>query len=498
MFRRSWSSPSPLPRGVVAIFTTLLVLTACGPTTTSQNPIQTENVRASTTSWGILHLSTTGHRIEGYADQTSVDAGGRIGLYVNVDPPSPYSVDVFRMGWYGGLGARQIVRVANLSGTTQPACPMDAARGTVSCTWARSYSLAVPTDWASGVYLARLTRSDGYQRYIVFVVRNDAGTSALLFQTSVLTYQAYNDWGGRSLYGGNPGTTEGGAAIRAYAVSFDRPYSRGFGAGDFFFWEYPMLRWLEANGYDVSYETDVDTALAPDLLLHHKAILSVGHDEYWTRSMRDNVEYARDHGVSLGFFGGNIAFWQARLESSATGSQRIMVCYKDKTLDPAYGQSNDLVTVKWRDPLINRPEQTLIGQMWESWFHPPTSFALKPINTQSWPYVGTGVHDGDSIANMVGYEYDRVFTDVPTPSGLVILASSPVVNVNGTASVSNVTLYTAPSGARVFSAGSIQWSWGLDDQGLHTGIDVWSTHHTATDAVRRLTSNILDNFINGH
>jgi hypothetical protein len=462
------------------------------------NPVKAENALPGTSDWTITKPATSSHLIEGYADKVSVNIGGQIGLYVNASPATLYNLDVFRMGWYKGAGARRLLRVSNLSGAAQPACPLEPTRGLVQCNWNRSYTLGVPSAWTSGVYLARLTRTDGYQSYIIFVVRDDAGSSALLFQTSVATYQAYNAWGGESLYGSSDTTGEIGTAGHAFAVSFDRPYDRGYGSGDFLFWEYPMVRWLEMNGYDVSYTTDIDTDFSVDSLLRHKAFLSVGHDEYWSRNMYDHVEYARDRGVSLGFFGGNIDFWQVRFESSANGSDRVMICYKDKTLDPEYGQHNDLVTVKWRDPLLNRPEQSLIGQMWESWFHPPTSFALRPINTNLWPYAGTGLHDGADVQGMVGYEYDRVFSDVPTAPGLQILASSPVVNVNGTPSVSNVTLYTASSGARVFSAGSIQWSWGLDDEALEVGLNDWSMHHTANYAIRRMTANILDNFIAGH
>ncbi len=465
------------------------------------SPIVTENRAAGTSSWQI-QVSANHHEIEGYASSTSVPRGGSISLYVNTKAPS-FRIDVYRMGWYQGQGGRFYQSIAALPGGIQPTCPM-AARGLVSCLWKDSFVLNVPMSWMSGVYLAKLTTnayklSSGtaaqeVQSYISFVVRDDTSTSLLLFQTSVMTYEAYNDWGGKSLYGEESGEAKDAANQRANAVSFDRPYSRGLGAGDFFYWEYPMLRWLEKNGYNVTYQTDIDTHALPGSLLHHKAFLSVGHDEYWSRSMRDHVEQALAKGVSLGFFGANMAFWQIRLEPSSIGQDRVLVCYKDKVIDPISGHQNDLVTTKWRDPLLNRREDALIGQMWESWFH-GSGFAFRPVNTTAWPYAGTGLRDGDSLPGIVGYEYDRMFPDAPQPKGVVILASSPVTTVDGKQSTANTTLYTAPSGARVFAAGTIQWSWGLDDAALVVGLDEWSKHHVAQPSLQRFTNNLLNNFI---
>jgi hypothetical protein len=353
----------------------------------------------------------------------------------------------------------------------------------------------------SGVYLAKLTINPAAsapkgtltpESYIIFTVRDDQSTSAYLFQSSVNTWQAYNQWGGQSLYR-HPSDDRKTTIPRGYAVSFDRPYYRGWGAGDFFYWEYPMLHWLEKNGYDVTYTTDLDTDASASLLLRHKAFLDVGHDEYWSRNMYDHVEYARDHGVSLGFFGGNDVFDQVRILPSSNGPRRVIVCYKDEDKDPLYKHQNAAVTTSWRNPILSRPEQLLMGEMSESWFRSP--FPLKPINTGNPLFAGTGLHGGDSIPGVVGYEYDRVFPNYPKPKGLVILAASPVVTFEGKHSVSNVTFYTASSGARVFDAGSIDWSWGLDNDKINAGINAWSDHHVASAALQRLTANVLAAFI---
>ena len=173
----------------------------------------------------------------------------------------------------------------------------------------------------SGIYFARLVRTDGTSgaSHVFFVVRNDASHSNLLFQTSDTTWQAYNTYGGNSLYVGSP-------AGRAYKVSYNRPFTtRGTGAEDFVFnAEYPMVRFLEANGYDVSYISGVDTDRRGGLLLNHKTFLSVGHDEYWSGQQRTNVEAARDAGVNLAFFSGNEVFWKTRWENSIDASEHAL------------------------------------------------------------------------------------------------------------------------------------------------------------------------------
>ena len=320
----------------------------------ASNPIQIENAKAGTTDWGIASLARN-HEIEGYASLTSVNRGGQISFFVNTAAPS-YTIEIFRMGWYGGKGGRRMTAAVQVPGTQQPAPTTDPVTGLIECAWTNPYVLNIPnnildpSDWASGVYLAKLTASDsGKQRYIIFVVRDDARSSDYLFQTSVNTYQAYNNWGGKSLYSFN--STNGPAR----KVSFNRPYDER--AGDFLRWEYNMLRFLEREGYDLTYVTDLDAHENANLLLSHKAFLVVGHDEYWSWQMRSNVVAARDANVSLAFFAANTCYWQVRLEPSAiTGApDRTLVGYKGfaYTEDPFYldnDASNDhLVTVRWRE-----------------------------------------------------------------------------------------------------------------------------------------------------
>ena len=300
----------------------------------------------------------------------SVGLGQSLTFHVSVNPAQTYIIDVYRVGWYGGAGGRHLLRIGPLSGTHQPACPANGSTGLIACGWSAGYTLAVPPTWTTGIFLAVLTNAAGYQNYVTFVVR-DSRAAPIVYQQSVTTYQAYNNYPddsvtGKSFYGFNSygGTTVTGES-RAVKLSFDRPYARD-GVGQFFHWELPFVRWLEKNGYDVTYTTNLDTHTSGARLRGSRAFLSVGHDEYWSKEMFDAVEAARDAGVSLGFFGANAAYWQVRFEPSAGGvPNRVMVCYKySGHLDPIQGPTT---TVQFRVPPVNRPEQTLIGIQYRSY-----------------------------------------------------------------------------------------------------------------------------------
>ena len=285
--------------------------------------------------WGIVGVGSS--NIQGFAAQMSVDQGELVQFKINTDTAN-YRVDIYRMGWYGGLGARKVATVDPLSNQrqNQPNALFDSETNLVDAgNWAVSAEWQVPEEAVSGVYIAKLVREDGTfgESHIIFVVRDDDGQSELLFQTSDTTWQAYNNWGGFSLY--YPDYPGG----RARAVSYNRPFlSRDVNFADYYFGvEFAMTRFLERNGYDVSYSTGIDTALRGDELLEHEVFLSVGHDEYWSGDQRANVEAARDAGVNLAFFSGNEIYWKSRWEESIDASAtpyRTMVTYKE-TVDGA-------------------------------------------------------------------------------------------------------------------------------------------------------------------
>jgi len=269
---------------------------------------------------------------------------------------------------------------------------------------------------------------------------------------AVSEWQAYNEWGGYSLYFGR------GRGGRTYAnrgriVSYDRPYSQTGGAGDFVGLEFPLVQMLERLGYDVSYITSVDLHRHPELVLQHRTLLSPGHDEYWSKPMRDGAEAARDHGVNLAFFGANAGYRQIRFEPSSIGPDRHQVCYKAANEDPMRTTSPSLVTVNWRDPPVNRPESAMIGEQYEC---NPVKADMVITDPGAWVFEGTGVTAGQRLVDTVGPEYDRYMAGPMAPRNVQILAHSPV-NCHGKASFSDMTYYTAPSGAGVFASGSIWW-----------------------------------------
>jgi len=460
------------------------------------NPIVTENQQAGSANWqlgrsGFQTADDVNGQIKGYASATSVNKGQAINFFVTVNPAQTYAVDVYRMGWYGGLGGRLMQQAGGRSGSRQAACPTDATTGLTACAWSSSYTLNVPTTWTTGVYLALLTNAQNYQNYIVFVVRDDGRVAPISVQQGVNTYQAYNNYpdnhqSGKSLYTFNSyGANTVAGDPRAVKVSFDRPYALDGGAGHFLEWDQYLVHWLERSGYDLGYTTDVDTHTNGGRLLNPKAVLVMGHGEYWTRPMYDAVLAARDGGVNLAFFGANADYWQVRFESSAGGAaNRVVVCYRDATLDP--NSDPNLKTVNWRSAPLNRPEQQLIGVQYTSLLN--SNYPYVVSNSSSWVYSGTGFNNGDSVPGIVGYEVDRnwsQYTQPPTSSqGESLLSQSPVTNSDGYSDVANASVYQAPSNAWVFATGTMSWSWALDRAGY---IDA-RIQQTTTDVLTRFLS----------
>lgn len=406
-----------------------------------------------------------------------------------------FTLAIYRLGWYGGLGGREEMAPVELAGFDQPIPVPDSPFNMVECNWASSFTLTTlnpsdPTDWISGIYVAKLTASAGPDSYIIFVVRDDNGSSNLVYQQSVNTYQAYNAWGGTSLYSHSP---------RAVKVSFNRPYEDGWGTGHFLSYEFDMVGFLEKEGYDVSYTADVDTHERGNLLTTHKEFLSIGHNEYWSKEMRDNVTAARDAGVGLGFFSANSMYWQIRYEPSPiTGvADRTIVGYKE-TANQADPDASDpatysLITTRFRDNhgnLPGQPEDAVIGIMYNG--AQPASGDIVVENTEtSWLFANTGLNDGDHLPGILGYEVDALSNDPTTPANIIDVAHSPY-DFGGQTFTADSTVYQATSGAMVFASGSIQWDWALSD------ISPWGPTQSLVNAgVQQITRNVLNEFING-
>ncbi|RCJ23210.1 Ig domain-containing protein group 1 domain-containing protein [Nostoc sp. ATCC 43529] len=458
---------------------------------TNPNPIYSENLNPGTTNWKLVHPGTG--EISGYASATSVNKGGSLDIKVSLGQPGQFAIDVYRLGYYGGKGGRLILSSGSLNGIVQPACTKDPNTNLVECNWSTSYVLQVGNNWTSGLYIAKLTeQATGKEAHVWFVVRDDSSNADVLFQSSVSTVLAYSPTGGSSLYSFN--SVNG---LRALKVSYDRPYWQSFSASSQEFdtplrVEYNMLRWLESQAYDVTYVTNMDVHANPQFLDNHKVFLSIGHDEYWSKEIRDNIENARNAGKNLAFFSANTAYWRVRFESSTVAAgqvkpNRVMACYKgDWQIDPvAIQQGPSAATNKYRSVQNNRPENALLGIMYTGAFYGPPwygGFNFVVTNPSDPYYDYTNVQQGDSLPLLIGNEWDAVINNGFTPPGLVTLSQSPVVP-DGIANefepagepglppgtnfnIANAVRYTSNSGGKVFSIGSIQWAWGLDSDGV--------------------------------
>jgi len=435
------------------------------------NPIPAENALAGDPSWALTRGdgapsgSGAARRIvhlEAYADRVSAKAGDTVQVMASIPAsmggPMAVRWTLYRLGWYGGAGARKLAEGTATAGP-QPACPPDATTGLIQCRWSPTFTVAVPQDAVSGLYLVRILREEpfAYGTYVPLVVRDDR-MSDLYFQASVTTYQAYNRWMGESLYDDQLGLP----SRFAVKVSFDRPYIHDYGAGHVLRYEAHMASYLERNGYDVSYTTNLDVTREGLASLRRRgAFLSVGHDEYWDGRERDAVEGARDAGTHVFFFGANAAYWKVRLESpGADGNARLMTCYKMRPQTDPLASDPVLRTGRYRDDPIDRDEESLVGTMYEEQVLFGQAWVVQ--NAASFVYQGTGFNEGDSVPGLVGYEYDRRFEN-DTPGPATVVAHSPVVDIYNRPGGSDAVVYRAPSGALVFGAGSIYFPLGLDD-----------------------------------
>ncbi len=469
------------------------------PLHAQSNPIVTENQNTGTTNWQITSLANDiDLQIKGFASATSVDLGGSIDFYVTVSSTTSlsYTITLYRMGWYQGTGGREIMQIGPLTGITQPPPIIDPVTGLIETNnWTQPHTLIINPSWTSGVYLAKLENADGRQNYIKFVVRDSTRNADFLYHHADTTDQAYNAYPrdnatGKNLYKGWGGPTISGQE-RAVKVSFDRPYDKD-GSGQFFRWEYPLVRWLEKEGYDITYASDLDTHQTGtgvnNYLRDYKAVLSAGHDEYFSKEMFDAFEDARDQGVHLAFFGSNAVYWQSRFEDN----DRTMVVYKDSGIDPEADPA--LKSIRFRSLTPARPEQTLIGVQYATFNDIDDADYTDYIvdHSEHWVYSFSGFEDGDAVTKLTGYEVDNDFGhSPPVITGThTFLASSPFTG-KSTSVTAQSSIYQATSGAWVFASGTMNWSLGLADGSTASNLSL------IDPGIQVATSNILDTFLSG-
>jgi hypothetical protein len=462
--------------------------------------IRRENEKPGARDWQLTYVvldSPTGYRspgIEGYASRQSLAAGEKIDFMVSASPPADFTIDVFRMGYYGGRGARRMAQLGPFHGKVQPLPPVGPRR-VRECRWEPAASLTIPADWPSGVYLGRLSRvpeSDGrnpWQSFTIFIVRDDRPAD-VLFQCSDNTWQAYNRWPDRfSLY--DDGTAADWTTLAGIDVSFDRPYGKyrqiyenpqSVGSGEFLCWEFPMVYWLEQHGYDVSYCSQSDV-LSPDRGKKCKAFISIGHDEYWDLRGYEAVRAMRDAGVSLLFLSGNSVCWVTPFKPSSDGRPNRIIT----RAAPYRGLTMGAEPVKDPFPFVGPDEGLLMGAR-----------NIIPVNgggdwivtrPDHWMFEGTGMQKGDRIRGLVGWEFHGMTAEIP---GLEVVAEGMALN-SGTRPVPwTATIYPTAMGGFVFNASTIFWAMGLSSPPGH--MLPWShctRPHGPDDRVQRITRNLL-------
>ena len=455
--RRSWSRVALLAACVLAVAActgTPPVRHAAAPRAPlAATATPAENARPGDPNWRITH---PGHlyQLEGFADRADVPPGTSFRLFVSTTAPS-FRVRAFRMGWYGGDLAALVWTSPAAPGRDQAGARIVQPGSMAVAPWAPS--LTVPTaGWPPGSYLLRLDASTGVQSYVPMVIRSPSAAGRVVLVSAVTSYQAYNGWGRYSLYGG-PG---GSFADRGRRVTFDRPMSYGHGAGAYFQLEFPLVAFAERLGLPLAYLTSVDLDLHPGVLAGARAMISEGHDEYWSPAMRAAVTRARDQGMNVAFFGANAIFRKIRFESSPLGPDRVEVNYKIAPEDPLYGKDNALVTGNWPTPPAADPESSLVGQSYVC--SVTSNFPMVVTDPGSWVWAGAGLHAGESLPELVGPEFDQVNPAEPTPRPIEVLARSPV-SCGAAPTYSDVSYYVAASGAGVFDAGTEDWMCALPE-----------------------------------
>lgn len=440
--------------------------------------VRRENARPGTTSWRIGRSAVAGDlELAGYADHDSVPVGGRFRLFVTARAGS-FDVRAFRLGWYGGAQARLVWTSARLLGHPQAAARLEAGR-MVTTRWTPSTTVST-TGWLPGSYLLLLTDSNGRKKYVPLTVRSPDVSAKLVLVNAVTTYQAYNQWGGYSLYRG----ANGSFGTRSSRVTFDRPYD-GNGARVLSNYEQPTIAVAERLGLSLAYVTSTDVDAGTYQLSRARGVVSLGHDEYWTTSMRAAVTAARDAGTNLAFLGANAVYWRVRLADGALGARRVVVGYKS-TADPVRGANT---TVKWRSSPGARPENSVVGMLYECF---PAAGSLTVNDPSFFLLRGTGARRGSRYAGVVGDEVDRAYPIVGTPANLQVVAHSRVSCGPSRSSYSDMTYYTTGSGAGVFAVGTMEWS-----KALHGSRGDYASNPGAVAFARTVTANLLSSMAAG-
>ncbi|TMA21365.1 MAG: hypothetical protein E6J88_15875 [Deltaproteobacteria bacterium] len=437
-----------------------------------RSPILDENQRPGSHGW---QLSQGSSQLAAFADRTSALPGEQVVIHAGAANPTTASWQLWRIGYYGGAGGRKVLEGASAPIPSWPPTTMDPATGAVSALWPTAFTVTVPADAVTGAYLVKITSPLG-QTYATFVVREPARGGTILYPLSTNTYQAYNAWGGTSLY---DNFRSDWSKWHAFAVSFDRPYLQDNGVGELFSKDRDFIYFAEAQGYDIAYATDTDLDRDPALVHGRRMVLLQGHSEYWTEAMRNAVEDAVARGSNLAVLAANNSYWQVRFTDA---SRRTLIGYKDfaDTLDPARNSDPAHLTTLWRKAPLNRPENGVFGTMYGSWLW--TDAPATVTDPSSWLWAGADVSKGTLIPGAYGDESDHRYVNGDEPAGVSVIADAMVEDHSALINSAESTTYTTAGGAMVFASGSITWAHAL------AGVGRWDAR------VQQLVANLFSRF----
>ena len=421
-----------------------------------------ENDRPGTTAWEITgtqasntSAATTG--IAGYADHVEATAGQQVRVYVSTAAPS-YTVTAYRMGWYHGRGGRQIWTSMTQPGLVQPSCPVTAGVNMVECRWSSPLAVPITRTWVQGEYLLKLVGSGGQQSYVPLTVWDPDNAATYVIMDGSLTDEVFNAYGGADLYQGlTPCAPDVyPCSSRARVVSFDRPYA-GRGDGGYLGLTYPLTRLAESRGLDVTYWTDLTLAEHGGLLGRHRALLSPGHDEEWSASMRQATVSAVGRGMNVAFFGASPVLRKVRLQASPLGADREVVNYRDPEADPDYQSDPAAVSQNdWTQAPAGLPPSLLVGATYIG-FNNEMSFPLVDTDPTSWLYAGTGLTAGSLVPGVLRADFQSYLPGEPGPRNVEVQARSPVEVTGKGSAIADTSYYTDSSGAGVWQSGTNNW-----------------------------------------
>ncbi len=471
--------------------------------TRARNRIVEENQKTGDADWQLTRVRINEGKyrttlVEGYCSHQSIAAGETLKLFVSADPARRCNIDIYRMGYYGGAGARRVHSFDAIPVETQPTPEMSGPPERLrECQWQPTAELKIPEDWTSGVYLGKLTtipesKSEPYwQSYVVFIVR-DNRRADVLFQCSDNTWQAYNRWPvNESLY-----THPDGAHAPDVAVSFDRPYGKyvqifdhplSIGSGEFLLWEYPLCYWLEQQGYDVTYGSNADSIDAA-FLTRCKTLISVGHDEYWDLRQYRSFEQAIERGVNVLWLCGNSVFVVSPFSVNRRGERNRRItrkgCFGEMRADELESYASLFAGLTQLGP----DERGIIGARSVVPFNGGGDWTC--TKSDHWAFAGTGMQNGESVPGLVGWEHHGE-PDLER-EGLQVLAEGSVWSGGTREGRYAATIYPGPQDNFVFNASTIFWAQGLAAPPGHIiPWSHWSRPHGPDARVQQIMKNLL-------